>query len=68
MMRRAILIDERDRRLGTVDVPDATLIIRHRDSVFVRTAKAVKLRPNDRAFLPVFEEAEVYVRERLNPL
>lgn len=68
MMRRAILIDERDRRLGTVDVPDATLVIRHRESIFVRTARAVKLRPNDRAFLPVFEEVEVYVRERINPI
>ncbi len=69
MIRRAVLIDELDRRLGTVDVPDATFVIRHDGRFFIRNPhRVVRLRPNDRATLPIFEETEVYNRERLTPI
>jgi hypothetical protein len=68
MMRRAVLVDERDNRLGAVDVSDATLIIRHDGAFFVRTGESVRLRPSHRALAIVFEQTEIYVRERLEPI
>lgn len=65
MSRRAVLIDEFDRRLGTLIVAQATTIIQHQGSFFVRTEKSVKLRPNQTALAVVFEHTDVYVRDRL---
>lgn len=65
MMRVAVLIDERDRRLGKLQVSESCFVIRHNDAVFVRTAKAVKLHHSHRVTAVVFEQTEVYVRDRL---
>lgn len=67
-MQIAVLIDERDRRLGTVPVNHACWIIQHYDRLFVRTTKGVRLRPADRAFAIVFEETEPFVRNKLGEI
>jgi hypothetical protein len=68
MMRRALLINERDVRLGTVDVSPAIFVIRYGGATFVRTGEAVKLRLAHRATVDVFAQAEVYVRDKLEPI
>jgi hypothetical protein len=68
MMRLAVLINERDVRLGAVNISDATAVIRHGGSIFVRTGKTVKLRPNHRMLALVFEQTEIYVRDKLEPI
>lgn len=68
MMQRAVLVDERDRRIGTTNVSSACFVISHGDSTFVRTDKGVRLRPADRALAIIFEETEIYVRNRLDPI
>jgi hypothetical protein len=67
-MRRAVLVNERDVRLGTVDVGAATHVISHGGALFVRTEKAVKLRPAHTALAVVFDQTEAYVRDRLDPI
>lgn len=67
-MQTAVLIDERDRRLGTAPVSDACWIIQHNDRLFVRTAKGVRLRPASRTFAIVFEETDPFVRNRLEAI
>lgn len=64
----AVLIDERDRRLGKLMVAPQCAIIRHGGSFFVRTGRGVKLHHSHRAVAAVFEETEVFVREKLEPL
>jgi hypothetical protein len=68
MMRRAVLIDDRDNRLGTVDVNDATFVVRHGGATFVRTDTGVKLRPSHRMLAVVFQQTEVYVRDKLDAI
>lgn len=41
--RTAVLVDDRDNRIGSTPVPEATFIIRHGDDLFVRTDKGVRL-------------------------
>lgn len=64
MMRTAVLIDERDRRLGRCAVPELTFIIRHKEALFVRTDNGVRL-PSGGIGV-IFEETDVMVRERLD--
>jgi hypothetical protein len=68
MTRRAVLIDELDKRLGTVMVSPATTVIKHNGAFFVRTGVTVKLRPAHRALVDVFAQTEVYVREKLESI
>lgn len=65
MTRTAVLVDERDRRLGKVAVPETVFVIRHGGAVFVRSERGVRL--SGGGIGVVFEETEVYVRERLEP-
>lgn len=65
MTRRAVLVDECDKRIGTVNVTPAAMVIKYGDSYFVRSGQTVKLRPAHRAFVDVFVETEVYVRNQL---
>lgn len=67
MTRRALLVDELDKRLGTVMVSPATTVIKHDGAFFVRTGATVKLRPAHRALVDVFALTEIYVRDRLDP-
>jgi hypothetical protein len=67
MMRRAVLVNESDVRLGTVDVPSSCSVIRYGGGYFYRTEKTVRLRPAHTAMAVVFDQTEVYVRERLDP-
>ena len=46
MTARAVLVDERDRQLGTITVNPACFIIKHGDAHFVRTGKMARLRGN----------------------
>ena len=68
MKRRAVLINERDVRLGTLDVTPATSVVRYGGAIFVRTGQTIRLRPAHRALVDVFAETEVYVREKLEPV
>jgi hypothetical protein len=67
-MQIAVLIDERDRRLGKVMVNSATVVIGHADRIFVRTGKSIRPNPRLNAMAVVFEEAKIYTRDKLEPL
>lgn len=64
----AVLIDEKDRRLGKLAVIPACFVIRHAGATFVRTDKGVKLHHSHRAIAVVFQQTEVFVRDRLEPI
>lgn len=66
MTRVAILVDDRDRRIGRVSVPETVFVIRHNGGIFVRTAKGLRL-PGGGIGV-AFEETEVYVRDQLEPI
>lgn len=68
MMRVAVLIDERERRLGKLTVGPACFVIRHGDATFVRTDKVVRLHHSHRAMAVIFEETPIYVRDRLEQI
>lgn len=68
MLRPAVLIDERDQRLGKLMVHESCFIIRHNDAIFVRTSKTIRLHHSHRAMAVVFEETEVYVRDKLEAI
>lgn len=63
--RVAILLDDRDNRIGKTVVPETVFIIRHDDAFYVRTAKGVRL--SGGGIGVAFEETEVYVRGKLEP-
>ncbi len=65
-IRTAVLVDQRDVKLGTVKVPDATFAIQHDGAIFIRTEKGVRL--GGGAIGVVFLETEPLVREKLNPI
>jgi hypothetical protein len=67
-MRLAVLIDERDRRLGKVQVPESCFVILHHTAVYIRTDKVVRLHHSHRAMAVVFEQTEVFVREKLEAI
>lgn len=66
MKRTAILIDERDRRLGRTDIPDAIHIIQHGETMFIRSSEAVRLAGGGVGV--IFRVAEVFVRNKLEPV
>ena len=66
--RLCVLVDERDRRLGRLMLPEACCVVAYAGRIFVRTQKAVKLHHAHRAVAIVFEETEVYHRKTLDPL
>lgn len=65
--RTAVLLDERDRKLGKVMVPETVFVIEHRGDVFVRTAEGVRLTRDGVGVAVVFRQTEVFVRDRLAP-
>lgn len=64
----AVLINERDQRLGKLVVAPIVHVIRHQGATFVRTSKGVRLHHSHRAIAVVFEQTEVYVREKLEAI
>jgi hypothetical protein len=68
MMRIAVLVDERDRRLGKLTVAPSCFVIQHEDATFIRTDKVVRLHHSHRAMAVVFEQTEVYVRKQLEAI
>lgn len=64
-MQTAVLIDERDRQIGTARVNEACWIIQHDDRLFVRTMKGLRLHHANRGLAVIFEETEPYVRNHL---
>lgn len=66
MRRAVVLVDELDRRIGTTSVPETVFVIKHGDAIFVRTARGVRM--GGGGIGVVFEQTEVYVRERLDPI
>lgn len=62
--RVAVLLDERDRRVGSTIVPETVFIINHAGRFFVRTEKGARM--SGGGVGAIFEETEVYVRERLS--
>lgn len=66
--RAAVLIDERDRKLGKTMVPETVMVIKHNDLVFVRTGEGIRLTRDGVGMGAVFRETEVYVRARLDPV
>lgn len=67
-MTPAVLIDERDRRLGKLMVASTCRIIRHADATFVRTDKSVRLHHSHRALAVVFEQTEIFIRNKLEAI
>lgn len=68
MLKPAVLIDERDRRIGKLMVHETCFVIRHKTAIFIRTPKAVRLHHSHRSMAIVFEETEVYVRDKLEAI
>lgn len=68
MRRVAVLVDERDNRIGKAVVSNATIIILHQDRLFVRTDKTVRPNPRVNVMAVVFEETEPFVRNQLEPV
>lgn len=66
MIRTAILIDERDRRLGACTVPDSATVIEHDGAIFVRAPQAIRLAGGGIGVC--FVEQEPIKRERLSPV
>lgn len=64
---RVILLDSMDRRIGTVKTYDRCQVIRHAGAYFVRTQKTERLRPDHPETAIVFEQAEIFVHEHLEP-
>lgn len=66
-MKTAVLVDEVDRRIGKLQVPETCFVIQHADATFVRTEKYVRLYPRQRAggVAVIFEQTEPFVRGRL---
>lgn len=64
--RTAVLIDERDRQLGSTIVPETVSVIRHDEGIFVRTDKGVRL--SGGGIGVAFIETEVVERKKLAPL
>lgn len=64
-VRTAVLINDRDVRLGSVTLPDTVFVMSHGGSYFARTDKGIRLPGGGIAV--VFQETEVYVREKLAP-
>ena len=64
-MRTAILYDDRDRLLGKTMVPEHTFVIRHKDSIFVRTDEGVRLSGGGIGVR--FIESDPLVRDKLEP-
>lgn len=67
MMRIAILLNEKDVRLGRCSVQESTFIIQYGDEFFYRTTEGVRLTRDGVGIGVVFRQTEVYVRERLDP-
>lgn len=65
MRRVAILVDEKDRRLGRAVVAESTMIISHKESLFIRSGLMVKISANGLA--AEFRYIEPAVRDRLDP-
>lgn len=67
-MTPAVLIDEQDRRLGKIMVAPTCRIIRHAGATFVRTDKAVRLHHSHRALAVIFEQTEIFIRDKLEAI
>jgi hypothetical protein len=67
-MRVAVLIDEKDNRIGKLTVPDACFVIRHKEATFYRTDKTVRLHHSHRSTAVAFEETQPFVRDRLEAI
>lgn len=68
MMRLAVLVDESDKRLGTLTVGPSTFVISYRDAIFYRTEKVAKLHHSHRVMAIVFEQTEIFNRNHLAPI
>lgn len=66
MRRTAVLVDDRDRRLGSCVVPDTITVIQHAEGIFVRTETGVRL--SGGGIGVVFRETEAVERTSLKPL
>lgn len=62
-MRTIVLVDERDRRLGKTQVPEATFVVVHKDAIFVRTESVIRL--SGGGIGVVFLEFDPLVRNKL---
>lgn len=67
-LQSAILVDERDKRLGRLMVSPACHVIKYGDAFFVRTAKMVRPIPSVTAMATVFEQTEPFTRNKLEPI
>jgi hypothetical protein len=63
----AIIVDDRDERLGTLQVGPACFVLNYDGRYFYRTDKRKRLMMHGTATGVVFEETEVWIRARLNP-
>ena len=67
-MRIAVLIDEKDNRIGKLTVPESCFVILHKEATFYRTEKTVRLHHSHRSTAVVFEQTEPFVRDRLEAI
>ena len=63
--RVAVLIGERDEKLGKTVVPDVAMVIEHNGDLFVRTTEGIRLSKIGTGVGAVFRLTDAYVRPRL---
>lgn len=67
-IRTAVLINERDKRLGQASVPESAMVILHNGSYFVRSDERFRLTREGVSTGVIFRETEIYARESLRPI
>lgn len=65
-VRTAVLVDDKDKRLGAAQVPDSTHLISHNGTVYIRTPEGIRLGGNGIGV--IFRYVEPLVRNQLRPI
>jgi hypothetical protein len=69
-VKTAVLVDELDKRIGKLQIPESCFVIQHAEATFVRTEQYVRLYPRQRSggVAVVFQQTEPFVRARLEAI
>lgn len=67
-MITVILSDSMDRHLGIVKTYERCRVLRHCGAHFARTERTARLHPHRNETAPVFEQVEIFVHDKLEPL
>lgn len=66
MRRTAVLINDRELRLGKVAVPESVHVIQYEEAIFIRHPEGIRL-PGGGIGV-IFRETDVLIRTKLEPI